>query len=145
MATIVLWIDSSLDNDENKGYIKELKQIGSIRLKLFKNIEAAIEQLKYIEFKETKIIISGSLYSEFLKSFKENILEMYIAPKIIIFTKDKENFIKINEDYYKDINKFYTYGGIAISFNEIKEFLIDKEIKPIKKQEDLQLTFEYID
>ena len=28
---------------------------------------------------------------------------------------------------------------------EIKDFLKDNEVKPIKKQEDVQLTFEYID
>ena len=32
---------------------------------------------------------------------------MYVTPKIIIFTKDKENFEKINEDYKNDKNTFY--------------------------------------
>ena len=143
MTTIVLWIDANIDNEENKEYIKELNTNGSIRLKLFKNVESAIEQLKYIEFKETKIIISGSLYNEFIKNFKEKILEMYIAPKIIIFTKNKEDFIKLNKDYNND--KFYIYGGIVTKFNDIKEFLKNKDKKEIKKQEDVQLTFEYID
>ena len=143
MTNIVLWIDANIDNEENREYIQELKLNGSIRLKLFKTVEAAIEQLKYIEFKETKIIITGSLYSQFVKSFKENILDMYIAPKIIIFTRDKDNFIKLNKGYNND--KFYVYGGIVTSFDEIKEFLKNKEIKEIKKQEDDQLTFEYID
>ena len=127
MSTIVLWIDANIDNEENQEYINELELNGSIRLKLFKNIESAIEQLKFIEFKETKIIISGSLYTEFVKSFKENILEMYMAPKIIIFTKNKEEFIKLNKNYNND--KFYTYDGIVTSFNDIKEFLKNKEKK----------------
>ena len=143
MATIVLWIDADLENEENKEYIKELKLIGSIRLNLFENIETAIEQLKNIEFKETKIIISESLFPEFIESFNENISDMYVAPKIIIFTEDKENFIKLNQDNNND--KYYTYSEIATSFNDIKEFLINKENKEIKKQEDVQLTFEYID
>ena len=108
MITIVIWIDANLDN--NQKYIKELKSNSSIRLKLFKNIDSAIEQLKYIEFKETKIIFSGSLYSEFVKSFKEKILEMYIAAKIIIFTKNKEDFIKLNKNNNND--KFYIYGVV---------------------------------
>ena len=121
MTTNVLWIDANLDNYENQEYVKELKLDSSIRLKLFKNIEQAIEQLKYIEFKETKIIISGIFYNEFIKKFTENILDIYIAPKIIIFTRDRENFIKLNKDYYND--KFYSYGGIVKSFYEVKEFL----------------------
>ena len=69
MTTIVLWIDANIDNKENQEYIKELNTNGSIRLKLFKNVESAIEQLKYIEFKE--IIISSSLYTEFVKNLKK--------------------------------------------------------------------------
>ena len=146
MTTIVLWVDANIDNSENTEYVKELESIGSLRLKLFKNIEEAIEQLKYLEFQETKVIISGSFYSEFIKSFKENILKMYIAPKIIVFTKNKENFVKENKDYSSNENVFYTFGGIATSFNEIKEFLKEKKIKEIKKQyDDVQLTFERID
>ena len=146
MTTIVLWVDANIDNSENTEYVKELESIGSLRLKLFKNIEEAIEQLKYLEFQETKVIISGSFYSEFIKSFKENILKMYIAPKIIVFTKNKENFVKENKDYSSNENVFYTFGGIAPSFNEIKEFLKEKKIKEIKKQyDDVQLTFERID
>ena len=146
MTTIVLWVDANIDNSENTEYVKELESIGSLRLKLFKNIEGAIEQLKYLEFQETKVIISGSFYSEFIKSFKENILKMYIAPKIIVFTKNKENFVKENKDYSSNENVFYTFGGIATSFNEIKEFLKEKKIKEIKKQyDDVQLTFERID
>ena len=146
MTTIVLWVDANIDNSENTEYVKELESIGSLRLKLFKNIEEAIEQLKYLEFQETKVIISGSFYSEFIKSFKENILKMYIAPKIIVFTKNKENFVKENKDYSSNENVFYTFGGIATSFNEIKEFLKEKKIKEIKKQyDDIQLTFERID
>ena len=146
MTTIVLWVDANIDNSENTEYVKELESIGSLRLKLFKNIEEAIEQLKYLEFQETKVIISGSFYSEFIKSFKENILKMYIAPKIIVFTKNKENFVKENKDYSSNENVFYTFGGIATSFNEIKEFVKEKKIKEIKKQyDDVQLTFERID
>ena len=145
MTTIVLWIDSNIDDQENQAYVKELKSIGSLRLKVFKDIGSAIEQLKYIEFQETKIVISDSLYSGLIKSFKENILEMYIAPKIIIFTKNKDNFIKENKDYKDDKNTFYTFGGIATTIEEVKEFLINKKTKEIKKREDVQLTFEYID
>ena len=137
MTTIVLWIDSNIDNQENQEYVKELKSIGSLRLKVFKDIGSAIEQLKYIEFQETKIVISDSLYSDLIKGFKENILEMYIAPKIIVFTKNKDNFIKENKDYKDDKNTFYTFGGIATTIEEVKEFVINKKNKEIKKQEDI--------
>ena len=145
MTTIVLWIDANIDNSENTEYAKELESIGSLRLKLFKNVENAIEQLKYLEFQETKVIISGSFYSDFIQSFKENILKMFVAPKIIVFTKSKENFLKENKDYSNDENAFYSFGGIATSFEEIREFLKTKKKLDIKKHDEVQLTFDYID
>ena len=122
MATNVIWIDANIDNEENSKYIAELKTIGSLRLRLFKNVDKAIQHMKFIDFNETKVIISGRLYSEFDQSFKENIIDMCVAPKIIIFTGSKEKFIEYNKNYQNASNIFYTFGGIATSFNEIKKF-----------------------
>ena len=143
MKTQVIWIDFKIDNQENKNYVNELNKMDMIKLGLFKDVDKAIKYMKMIEFKETKIIVSGILYSKFIQKFKENITDMCIAPKIIVFTKDKKDFIKKNKDYNNNI--FYSYGGIAVSFEEIKNFL--KKDKKIKTQldDDIQLTFEYID
>ena len=51
---------------------------------------------------------------------------MYVAPKIIIFTKDKDNFLKLNQDNNNN-DKNYKYSEIATSFNDIKEFLINMQ------------------
>jgi len=142
----IIWIDENIDNEENTQYLKELESIGLLRIRLFKEVDQAINHLKYIEFQETKVIICGKLYSEFVKKFKENILYMCVAPKIIVFTKNKENFIKYNKEFLNINNIFYTFGGIAITFDEVKKFL-KNEIIPQKKKklDDIQLTFEYID
>ena len=141
-----IWIDENVDNEENTKYAKELESMGLLNHKLCKEVDEAINHLKYIEFQETKVIISGRLYKEFVKKFKENIIDMCVAPKIIIFTKNKENFIEYNKDYQNNINLFYAYGGIATTFDEIKKFLKDEIIpQKMKKIDDIQLTFEYID
>jgi len=141
-----IWIDENIDNEENAQHLKELESIGLLNFRLFKETDKAINHMKYIEFQETKVIISGKLYSEFVKKFKENIINMCVAPKIIIFTKNKEKFIENNKEYQNNSNLFYKFGGIATTFDEIKKFLKD-EIVPqkMKKAEDIQLTFEYID
>ena len=140
-----IWIDENIDNKENTQYIKELKSIGLLTFCLFKSIDEAIGHMKKIGFQETKVIINGKLYSEFVKKFKKNISEMSVVPKIIIFTKNKE-IIENNKEYQNNINSIYTLGGIATTFDEIKYFL-KNEIKQqkIKKEENIQLTFEYID
>ena len=123
--SIVIWIDQNCDNFINIGYAKELRAINSVKsLKLFKNIEEAITYLKEIRFDETIIIVSGRLYAELVEKFKENLLEIYTIPKIIVFTSTKTHFLEFNEDYENETNNFYNFGGIATSFTQIEDFLI---------------------
>ena len=89
---------------------------------------------------------------------------MNIAPKIIVFTRNRTNFLEFNPEYNSEGNKFYSFGGIAIWFKEVKEFLEkDYQTMPPKdsnndglnnysrpanyilSETDIQLTFEYID
>ena len=150
----IIWIDRHLDSKENVLYIDELTNLDKIEPKTFKNIEDAINHIKTLKFKEIKIIVSGSMYSEFIKNFKNNIRNMYIAPKIIVFTINSSNFYEKNIDY-NNIEKFYKYGGVKTDFSEIKNFLLKETLKiainiPLEQEsnrinEEVQLTFEYID
>ena len=145
----VIWIDSNVYNEENGQYRKELESIWYFKVKCFENTKEAINYLKEIQFVETKIIVSGILYTEFLSKFIENLKEINVIPKIIIFEKEKELFIKNNKKYEEYINhSFYNFGGIKTTFEEIKNFLINQNYgnKVYKnKEENIQMTFEYID
>ena len=90
--------------------------------------------------KEQDIIINISLYKEFIDKFKEKIKDIYVIPKIIIFSKNKDKLIneKIN-------NSFYNLGGIKTSFDEIIQFIINPVKIKRNLEEENQLTFEYID
>ena len=144
MKCNVIWIDEELDSEENKKYAEELYSFGSLIVRLFKNLDKAIEHMKYIEFQETKVIVSGKLYPEFVKKFKENIIDMCVAPKIIIFTRNRQTFIENNKDYQN--NTFYNFGGVVDTFQEVVKFLrSESELKKINNADDVQLTFEYID
>ena len=173
--SIIIWIDREIYNEENQGYVKDLEQLGYKKLRLFEKIGEALDYMKSIQFEETKIIVSGRLFNEFINIFKANILDICFMPKIIVFTGNKKRFLSYNQDYEKIENKFYTYGGIATIIDEIKDFLnkennninknllIDSQMnqndsnnnsislinqdkpKEIKNNVDVQLTFEYID
>ena len=146
MSSNVIWLDANIDSQENFEYIKELRSIGSIRLRLSKSVDKSIKILKNIDFQETKIIISGRLYPEFIKSFRENILDICVAPKIIVFTRSKKKFLEYNKGYQDEDNAFYSSGGIASSFEELKKLLLNKFVlNKIDISDDAQLTFEYID
>ena len=137
----VIWIDSNIDNKENTKYRKELESSGDFKLICFKDIKESIDYIKTIQFIETKIIISGKLYVEFIKLFIENLKDINVIPKIIIFTSKKELFIENNKQYLEYINhSFYNFGGIQTTFKEIKKFLEYNE-----EEDNIQMTFEYID
>ena len=154
----VIWIDREINNQVNQRYVKDLVELGYKRLRLFDRVSDAIEHMKSIKFEETKIIVSGALFSEFINVFKENIRDMYFAPKIIVFTANKKNFLEYNHDYEKNENIFYTFGGIATKIDEIKEFLKKENNNIINDTNDSsffvnetennsgkQFVFEYID
>ena len=146
MSTIVIWIDPEIDNIENSEYTDELRK-NYFQLKTYKNIDEAIRYMKSIYFSETKVVIAGKLFDEFIKSFKEKTKEMNVAPKFIVFTKNKERFLRISEEYENENNTFFKYGGIATKFKEIQEFLLKENFKPknMRMEEEIQLTFDYID
>ena len=161
----VIWIDENVDNFENTGYLRELNFLG-YNVKTFKNVDDGLEYVKAIKFESTKIIISGRLYVKFIRKFIDNMNEIFVIPKIIIFTLHKDLFIKYNKPNENIINHpFFNYGGIRIVISDIIRFLKDeisqnkvKRDKPtkiensevffenrVKMKDNAKLTFEHID
>ena len=135
--SLAIWIDKNINSPENKVYTKILSSFEFLKsVALFKDVEEAIVYIKHIKFDDTKIIVSGRLYPQLIKKINENISEMYVIPKIIVFTSDRVGFIVYNKDYEKEKNRFYNFGGIATTFQQIKEFLFSEK-KNIKKISDL--------
>ena len=123
IITNVIWIDPEVETEEINQYAKELETNVALKVKLFQNVDDAIEHMKEIKFQETKIIVNGGLYSEFIEKIKENISDLYIAPKIIVFTSDTKNFMKTNDEYKSDENTFYKFGGVVNKYRKIQKFI----------------------
>ena len=138
--TNLIWIDSNINNKDNITYLKYLETIFNLKLIRFDNVKNGLEFLLSISFEDTIIITSDRLYNEFIEEFKENLNQVYIIPKIIIFTNNKLNFL----DYNKNYNSFYKFGGIADSFDDIKNFILNKKIKEENKEEN-SYSFEFMD
>ena len=145
----ILLIDSKADK-----LLKYLKSKLILNVQVLENVDNAINYMKKIKFEETKVIIIDILFSEFITAFKENLLDMYFAPKIIILSNDKYKFIESNKNYQDKNNEFYKYGGVVNNFEDIKDFIEknDKQIleevsvsEKINNTNEIQLTFEYID
>ena len=140
----IIWFDENYDNEENIGYINELKENTNLKIKCFKDIEDGMKYIKTIEFEETNIIINGRLYGKFIEKFKEEINDIYIIPKIIIFAENENDFLKNNDEYENYINdSFYNIGGIKTAFKDIKNFILKPSNKKRMNRDDI--IFEYID
>ena len=148
MESKVIWIDSNIYNEENTRYIYELEKFYSIKVTPFKTVYKAIEELKNKnnKFIETKIIVSGKLYTEFVNMFKDEMKNIFVAPKIIVFTKDKEKFKESQKDYENIDNIFYSHCGAVNSFFEIINFLKNGlTSNKINIPDYARFTFEHID
>ena len=145
--SILIWIDKNVENDENKNYIKELSNLNEFIIYTYKDVKSGIKKLKQIKFKNTFVISSGSLYKEFIKEFKKEENLINTIPKILIFTRDRNKFLKSSKDIEKEFinDPFYNFGGIKTVFSEIKDFLLNKIPKKIRELEEDNLIFEYID
>jgi len=125
----IIWIDKNADNVENKNYVTKFKK-GNFKIDTYKDIDSGLNKIKdkKIYFKDIYVILSGLFYQDFILKFQKNLKDIYVVPKIIIFTSDKELFLEKNSNI-KDIieNKFYNLGGIQAYFEGVyDDFLINK-------------------
>ena len=109
-------------------YQEEFRNINNLELNCFETVYEGINFLKKIEFKRTIIITSGSIYSEFINEFKKNINELRIAPRIIIFTSNKSNYINKSSSILPINHTFYNAGGVVDYFGPVKEFIYLKKV-----------------
>ena len=155
----IIWIDKNVNNKENKTYLTFLKQ-RNFKINAYKDIASGLNEILNINKNSfthiyVNVILSGSFYQEFISKLKKKLKEIFVVPKIVIFTKDKDLFLEKNSNI-KDIieNKFYNLGGIQIFFEGIyQDFLINKSWKKTYKIDNKilnnknggeQYTFEYI-
>ena len=67
------------------------------------------------------IIISGSLFTDYISELKNIENKILASPRVIIFTS---NSTKEKIKNMKEINdSFYNIGGLAITFDEVQSFL----------------------
>ena len=133
----IIWIDKNINNEENQKYLNYLillnmplpnvnrydSKLPKYEVNGFDDLEKAMEKIKAIRFIETIIIVSGSLLDNLIQKFKENLKDIYVIPKFIVFTSAGR---VLSDEILKE--KFYLYGGVKTSFEDIRKFIfLDSE------------------
>ena len=132
----IIWIDENINNTENTSYMDQLSTLYNLPIEelnshKFTEVKSSIDYLKKLFFIEVIIIVSGRLYFDFVEELEKNLKDICAIPKIIIFTSVQ----RVNycfpccsfERKVKKLNKFYYYGGIKTSFEEVKSFIDSQE------------------
>ena len=184
---LIIWIDKNIKNEENQKYVKDLNSDNNTQLnnginandKLlnfrknlndlkkdvqeFTDLNNAFDAIKEIRFIDTIIIVSGSYLVEFIKKFKHNLNQIYIIPKIIVFTGRNRQFeaevlqdkfysgliitlyskLKSIITFYKEKNNKLLTGNTQLTNNQYTESI--NIFMPIKTMDDLKLPKYYKD
>ena len=125
--TFIVWIDKNVNSKKNKEYQKTIESYENITFKCFEEVEKGIEYIKQIKFQKTIIITSGRLYPEFYHSLKACEYELYIIPKIIIFTGNAKTFYSQIDKSLPIDDSFYNIGKVVDNIENVKKF-IEKSI-----------------
>ena len=126
----VLWIHPNKFKNSNHIF-KSIMKERDLKFKEASDPSSGIEELKKVKFKCIYIIVSGSMFQEFIQKFQENLSQITCIPIITIFTLHKESC----EKYQYANHPFYNSGGIHTQYDElIQTFLkfdsiVTKEIE----------------
>jgi hypothetical protein len=101
---ILIWLDKNINDLSCTSYLYSIKKVGNIELITVTDVKTCMIKIKEIKFKKTIIMVSAKLAQSLFKSFMNDLTDIYIIPKIIVFTS-KDTMKKIQNDP-KDLIKF---------------------------------------
>ena len=122
----LVWIDKNINNNENKRYQVILKDMNFDLLAL-ENENEGINEIKKFKFEKINVLISGSLFKNFINLIKIEKLQISCAFNIIVFTSIKgKQFLEEMCNKEKDILNGFLFRkkNIFCSINEIQDFLL---------------------
>ena len=120
----LVWIDQIIDNEENKGYIKIMKEKYSINCIQFKDVESAFHYIiNSLKYKVIALMVSGRLFSSYAKALDKYKSKLTTVPLTIIFTSSVSKFKNYCDCKEKIEDSFYNPGGVHDSFGPVEQYL----------------------
>ena len=140
----LIWIDYNINKSENIKYQNILKNITSF--KGFNSIELGLEEIKKIKFERVIIILSKSMFNDFIPLFDKEKNNICCSLNIIVFTK-KSNKILVEEicNNNKDISAGYIFDkkNIFEKFSQIIDFIENDNKRKSRTLEHFVLNEKY--
>ena len=120
----LIWIDKRIDNNENQGYIKIMKEQYKIICVQFKDLESAFQyMMNSLKFKIIALMVSGSLFSTYIKVFENYKNKLITIPLTIIFTASVSKFKVYCQCNEKIEDPFYNPDGVQVSFSLVEDYI----------------------
>ena len=120
----LIWIDKRIDNNENQGYIKIVKEQYKINCVQFKDVESIFQyMMNSLKFKELALMVSGSLFSTYIKFFENYKNKLTAISLTIIFTASVSKFKGYCQCKEKIEDPFYNPGGVQVSFSPVEDYI----------------------
>ena len=112
----VIWIHKDKLKDLNNSFISFLSK-KNLKFTEVSDVNSCIEIMKSIkfEYKCIYVLVSGSMFVEFIESFNKNLSEIKCIPIITIFTLNREKYQQLQ---YAN-HPFYNPGGIHVQYTEL--------------------------
>ena len=120
----LIWIDKNIDNNENQGYIKIMKEQYKINCVQFKEPESAFQyMMNSLKFKVIALMVSGSFFSTYIKAFENYKNKLTTIPLTIIFTSSVLKLKDYCECKEKIEDPFYNPGGVHDTFSPVENYI----------------------
>lgn len=133
----LLWIDKNINNKENKKYQVILRDM-NFKLLAIENENEGISEIKKCKFEKLNILISASLFKNFINLIKIEKERISCTLNIIVFTSKKgKSYLEeiCNKD--KDISNglLFEKRNIFSNINDIQNFLLSLGKNESEKEE----------
>ena len=115
----VIWIHYNKFKNLNEEFQSFLSK-RNLEFKEAFDVKSGIEEIKSVKFKCIYVIISGSMFTEFIKLFKENLNQIFCMPIITMFTMHRKQCLEFE---YAN-HPFYNPGGVQVQYEELIQTFI---------------------
>ena len=130
----ILWLRTKRSLEDEIAFDKFKKVFSNRCVKSFDKIEDLMKFIKNILFKDTYLIITDTVFKDFISIFYQQMKDIYVIPKFIIYSKNSSYLNTKIDNKYHD---YFEFGERQTSFIKIAYFIKNLE----EKNEHINLKY----